>query len=32
MGEGDYRGWGCFKIIMGIPGTISNMFLWFDEF
>jgi hypothetical protein len=25
-------GGGCFKIIMGIPGTISNMFRWFDEF
>jgi hypothetical protein len=32
MGEGTIGGGGCFKIIMGIPGTISNMFGWFDEF
>jgi hypothetical protein len=32
MGEGTIGGGGCFKIIMGIPGTISNMFRWFDEF
>jgi hypothetical protein len=31
-GRGTSGGGGCFKIIMGIPGTISNMFRWFDEF
>jgi hypothetical protein len=31
-GRGTIGGGGCFKIIMGIPGTISNMFLRFDEF